>query len=99
METEGAVEQTNGAAVVDEAEHVDLKSTVARKVVGWIIAAVLIFLAQRDLRRRTPELVRGPVGLWKAVAMMPPGAVAYLLLGRRRAAPQATVEMLNSIAA
>ncbi len=99
METEGAVEQTNGAAVVDESEHVDLKSTVARNIVGWIIAAVLIFLAQRDLRRRPPELVRGPVGLWKAVAMMPPGAVAYLFLGRRRAAPQATVEMFNSIAA
>jgi hypothetical protein len=45
-------------------------------------------------------LVRGPVGLWKAVAMAPPGAVAYLLFGRRRAAaPEAIVEMPNSIAA
>ena len=51
---------------------------------GWIIAAVLIFLAQRDLRRRPPEAVRGPVALWRVVAGTPPGAVAYLVLGRRR---------------
>jgi hypothetical protein len=51
---------------------------------GWIIAAVLIFLAQRDLRRRPPEAVRGPVALWRVVAGVPPGAVAYLVFGRRR---------------
>ena len=51
---------------------------------GWIIAAVLIFLAQRDLGRRPPEAVRGPVALWRVVAGTPPGAVAYLVLGRRR---------------
>ena len=52
--------------------------------VGWIVAAVLIFLAQRDLRRRPPEAVRGPVALWRVVAGVPPGAVAYLVFGRRR---------------
>ena len=51
---------------------------------GWIIAAVLIFLAQRDLRRRPPEAIRGPVALWRVVAGTPPGAVVYLVVGRRR---------------
>ena len=51
---------------------------------GWIIAAVLIFLAQRDLRRRPPEAIRGPVAMWRVVAGTPPGAVVYLVVGRRR---------------
>ena len=51
---------------------------------GWVVAAVLIFLAQRDLRRRPPEAVRGPIALWRVVAATPPGAVAYLVVGRRR---------------
>jgi hypothetical protein len=55
----------------------------AQMAIGWAFAAVVIFLAQRDLRRRPPEAVRGPVGLWRAVAAVPPGAVAYLILGRR----------------
>lgn len=52
--------------------------------IGWIIAAVLILLAQRDLRRRPPEAVRGPVAVWRVVAGTPPGALAYLVVGRRR---------------
>ena len=52
--------------------------------IGWIIAAILIFLAQRDLRRRPPEAVRGPVALWRVVAGTPPGAVVYFVVGRRR---------------
>ena len=52
--------------------------------IGWIVAAVLIFLAQRDLKRRPPEAVRGPVALWRVVAGTPPGAVVYLVFGRRR---------------
>lgn len=99
METEAAVEETDEAAVVDEAEHEDQCPSAAQKIIGWIVAAVLIFLAQRDLRKRPPELVRGRVGMWKAVAMVPPGAVAYLLFGRRRALPEATVEVLDLIAA
>lgn len=58
----------------------------AQMAVGWIIAAVLIFLAQRDLGRRPPEAVRGPVGVWRVVAGTPPGAVVYLVVGRRRKA-------------
>jgi hypothetical protein len=59
---------------------------------GWIIAAVLIFLAQRDLGRRSPEAVRGPVALWRVVAGTPPGAVAYLVFGRRRRSSDASSE-------
>ncbi len=92
MEPEQTTEEADEAAIVDEAEHADRCQSAARRVVGWIAAAVLIFLAQRDLRKRPPELVRGKVGLWKAVAMVPPGAVAYLLLGRRRAVPTDTFD-------
>lgn len=63
-----------------------------RMAVGWVFAAVVIFLAQRDLRRRPPEAVRGPVMLWRAVAAIPPGAVAYLVFGRRRASSTASEE-------
>jgi hypothetical protein len=92
MEPEQTTEETDEAAIVDEAEHAGRCPSAARRVVGWIAAAVLIFLAQRDLRKRPPELVRGKVGFWKAVAMVPPGAVAYLLLGRRRAVPSDTFD-------
>ena len=62
--------------------------------IGWVVAALLIFLAQRDLRRRPPEAVRGPVVLWRVVAGTPPGAVAYLVLGRRRVASSESGELL-----
>ena len=55
-----------------------------QKIVGFIVGLIIIFLAQRDLRKRSPELVRGKVGVWKVVAMVPPGAVAYFVFGRRR---------------
>ena len=97
MEPEGAVEETGEAALVDEAEHADQCPAAAQKIVGWIVAAVLIFLAQRDLCKRPAELVRGRVGVWKAVAMVPPGAAAYLLLGRRRPVPAAPLEIPISI--
>ncbi len=97
MEPEGAVEETGEVALVDKAEHADQCPAVAQKIVGWIVAAVLVFLAQRYLRKRPAELVRGRVGVWKAVAMVPPGAAAYLLLGRRRAVPAAPLEIPNSI--
>lgn len=61
--------------------------------IGWVFAAVVIFLAQRDLSRRPPEAVRGPVALWRVVAGIPPGAVAYLLLGRRRMSADAADEV------
>ena len=64
--------------------------------IGWVVAALLIFLAQRDLRRRPPEAVRGPVVLWRVVAGTPPGAVAYLVLGRRRVASSESGELLSA---
>lgn len=66
---------------------------------GWIVAAVLIFLAQRDLGRRPPEAVRGPVALWRVVAGTPPGAVAYLVFGRRRRSSDAAGEAAIDAAA
>lgn len=99
METEQSVEEP-GKPVDDHAEPATRRRPPAvQKIVGFIVAAVLIFLAQRDLRKRPPELVRGPVMLWRAVAMVPPGAVGYLLLGRRRAASKTTAQAPNSIAA
>jgi len=74
------------------------QTEAAQKVVGWIIGAILIFLAQRDLRKRPPELVRGRVGVWRSVAMLPPGAVVYLLFGRRRALSEAGVATAASVA-
>ncbi len=97
MEDEGTVEETDEAPTIDETEESNQCPATAQRIFGWIVAAVLIFLAQRDLRRRPSELVRGRVGIWKAVAMVPPGAVVYLLLGRRRAAPPATAEMPMSV--
>jgi len=92
MEPEQTTEEADEAAIVDEADDARKCPAAAQRVVGSIVAAVLIFLAQRDLRKRPPELVRGKVGLWKAVAMVPPGAVAYLLLGRRRAVEADTLD-------
>jgi hypothetical protein len=84
MEVEGVPDE----AVVDNSvERRDRSTPAIKKIVGLIVAVVLVILAQRDLRRRPSELVRGRVGVWKVVAMVGPGALAYLLFGRRRAAP------------
>ena len=45
---------------MNETEGVQQRPSPAGMAVGWVIAALLIFLAQRDLRRRSPEAVRGP---------------------------------------
>ena len=97
MDTEGVRDEDDDVVEDIDAERALRWQPAAKKIVGLIVAAVLIFLAQRDLRRRPPELVRGRVGVWKVAAMAAPGALAYLLFGRRSAAPQATVEILNSI--
>ena len=55
-----------------------------QKLIGFAVGVVLVFLAQRDLRKRSADLVRGRTGVWKVIAMVPPGAVAYLVFGRRR---------------
>ena len=69
---------------MNQANHEGQRPAPVQMAIGWIVAALLIFLAQRDLRRRPPEAVRGPVAVWRVVAGIPPGAVAYLIFGRRR---------------
>ncbi|MBO0745761.1 MAG: hypothetical protein J2P43_12135 [Candidatus Dormibacteraeota bacterium] len=68
-----------------------------RAAVAALVAAQIVIgsITVRDIRRRPPELVRGPRLLWMVWAgtnMM--GSAAYWLLGRRRtprtAAPEAT---------
>ena len=86
METEEVPDETDETDETD-AQRTDRCGRAAKKIAWLIVAAVLIFVAQRDLRKRPPELVRGKVGVWKVVAMAGPGAVAYLLFGRRRAVP------------
>jgi len=86
MEPEAVPDETDAAVVDNDAERTDRYARTAKKIVGLIVAAILIFVAQRDLRKRPAELVRGRVGVWKVVAMAGPGAVAYLLFGRRRVA-------------
>jgi hypothetical protein len=84
METERVPDDV----VVDkDDERTDSYTPAVKKIVGLIVAVVLVILAQRDLRRRPAELVRGRVRVWKVVAMVGPGALAYLLFGRRRATP------------
>ena len=94
METEGVPDE----AVVDNNDERRDRCTLAiKKIVGLTVAAVLVILAQRDLRKRPAELVRGRVGVWKVVAMVGPGALAYLLFGRRRAAPTLATSNLNDV--
>jgi len=93
MEPEGVpreTDETNEPPADNGAERMDRCAPAAKKIACLIVAAVLVFVAQRDLRKRPSELVRGRVGVWKVVAMVGPGAVAYLLFGRRRAAPTIT---------
>jgi len=55
-------------------------------IVSWIFFAVVIFLAQRDLGRRAPGAMRGSKRMWRIVAAFPPGAIAYLIFGRKKRA-------------
>lgn len=94
METEGDPDE----AVVDNNSEPRKRCTPAiKKIVGLIVAVVLVIMAQRDLRKRPAELVRGRVGVWKMVAMVGPGALAYLLFGRRREAPTVAMPDLNEV--
>lgn len=68
----------------DDEERNQQQPPPIQKIVGFVIGIIIIFLAQRDLRKRSPELVRGKVGVWRVVALVPPGAVAYFVFGRRR---------------
>ena len=76
-----------------------IQMQIVGRIVGAIVAAILIYFAKRDLRRRPDQFVRGPVLLWKIATSVPPGAVAYLVLGRRRVTVVAPVEIVESAAA
>ncbi len=94
METEGAPDE---AVVDNNGEQRDRCTPAIKKIIGLIVAVVLVIVAQRDLRSRPAELVRGRVGVWKVVAMVGPGALAYLLFGRRRATPTLATPNLNEV--
>ena len=94
METEGV---TDEVVVDNNDERSDRCTPAIKKIVGLIVAVVLVIVAQRDLRKRPAELVRGRVGVWKAVAMVGPGALAYLLFGRRRATPALATPNLSNV--
>ncbi len=59
----------------------------ARRAV-WLLLAlevVLIIAVQRDIGRQPPDAIRGPKGLWRAIATQNVvGPAAYYLFGRRR---------------
>ena len=94
METEGVPDE----AVADSIEERrDWRPPAIKKFVGLIVAVILVIVAQRDLRKRPPELVRGRVGVWKIVAMVGPGALVYLLFGRRRATATLATPNLNDV--
>jgi hypothetical protein len=94
MKTKGVPDE---AVVDNNDERRDRCTPASKKIVGLIVVVVLVILAQRDLRKRPPELVRGRVGVWKVVAMVGPGALAYLLFGRRRATPTLATPNLNEV--
>jgi|GEM_PF-4187598 len=95
METDGIPNETD-EGVDDENRRPDGSASAIRRIVGLVVAVVLVLLAQRDLRKRPAELVRGSVRVWKVVAMVGPGAVAYLLFGRRGVAPTVVLDPIDT---
>ncbi len=95
-EADEGVDNEADEGVDNEAERTDRSAPAVKKIVGLIVAVVLVFLAQRDLRKRPAELVRGSVRVWKVVAMVGPGAVAYLLFGRRRVASVVPLDPIDT---
>jgi len=93
METDGVPNETD-ERLGNEDEGTN-RSVPVKKIVGLIVAVLLVLLAQRDLRKRPAELVRGSVRLWKVVAMVGPGAVAYLLFGRRKVASTVALDPID----
>ncbi len=52
-------------------------------IVTLAVSLVVIFTAERDLRRRPQAQVRGSKRLWRLVSLNALGAAAYLRYGRR----------------
>lgn len=62
----------------------------ALTVLGAIVQLTLLALAQRDIRRRPAEQIRGDKRFWAAVSLVNfVGPIAYFLFGRRTEAPAA----------
>jgi len=62
----------------------------ALTVVGAIIQLTLLALAQRDIKRRPAEQIRGDKRVWAAVSFVNfVGPIAYFLFGRRAEVPAA----------
>jgi hypothetical protein len=78
------MDRTEEEDVPDSSKEDKQQPPPIQKFIGFVVGVVLVFLAQRDLRKRPPELIRGKSGVWKVIAFVPPGAVAYLIFGRRR---------------
>jgi hypothetical protein len=54
-------------------------------VLAVVLNAIIASFTWRDLRRRPPELVRGPKFLWRLWSSLnTTGSVPYWLVGRRR---------------
>lgn len=51
--------------------------------VAWASVAALLVFVRRDLEQRPDTGIRGRREVWQRVTVLPPGAVAYLLFGRR----------------
>jgi hypothetical protein len=65
----------------------DQLSPAARRALWTLVAVevVLIAVAERDIRRRPADTIRGPKLLWRAVATQNViGPAIYFILGRRR---------------
>jgi hypothetical protein len=65
----------------------DLSPSQQRAIVAaGVVQLLLAAAALQDLRRRPSEQVRGPKGLWAAVAAFvnTVGPIAYVAFGRRR---------------
>lgn len=84
METAGVANEISDG-VETETQETE-RSIPVKKIVGLVVSVILVLLAQRDLRKRPAELVRGSARVWRVVALVGPGAVAYLLFGRRKVA-------------
>ena len=65
-----------------------MKRKPNKYVLGGLVAVEVIIAALtfRDLKRRSPEEIRGSKRFWRVISLVNPGnSIAYWLFGRRRA--------------
>ena len=57
-------------------------------IVGGLIQIALLIAAQRDIKQRPADQIRGGKQVWRAVSMINfVGPISYFLFGRKPAAP------------